>query len=66
MMNRVLSPICLMIALSAAAPTRAATLVENGQAKAVIVIPAGQKSAAAEELRHYLEKSERSQVGDRA
>ena len=35
----------------------AATLVENGQAKAAIVIPAGQKSAAAEELRHYVEKA---------
>jgi len=35
----------------------AATLVENGQAKAVIVIPAAQESAAAQELQHYLERA---------
>ena len=57
MMNRLPSSICLMIVLATAASTRAATLVENGQAAAVIVIPAGQKSPAAQELRHYLERA---------
>ncbi len=56
-MIRVLRSICLLVVLSNAVPLGAATLVENGKAKAVIVIPAGQRSPAADELRHYVEKA---------
>jgi len=48
---------CFSVTTLAAATGWAATLVDGGQAKAVIVIPAGQKSAAAGELQHYLEKA---------
>lgn len=53
-MKRILYGACLGIVLSVAVNARAATLVENGHARAVIVIPAGQKSPAAGELQHYL------------
>lgn len=56
-MKKVLYAICVAIALTTAAPAWTATLVEDSQTKAVIVIPAGQKSAAAAELRAYLEKA---------
>jgi len=56
-MKKAVQGVWLVIALSAAATAAAATLVENGQAKAVIVIPSGQKSPAAEDLRHYVERA---------
>jgi hypothetical protein len=46
-----------MVLGSMAGSAGAVTLVENGQARAVIVVPAGQKSPAAAELQRYVEKA---------
>jgi hypothetical protein len=55
---RALLVVCTGVALwLSAVAGSAATLVENGQARAVIFIPSGQASTAAEELRHYIEKA---------
>ncbi|MCI0491566.1 MAG: DUF4838 domain-containing protein, partial [Planctomycetes bacterium] len=47
----------LLAGLIAGAPAAfSASLVENGQAQAAIVVPAGKVPAAAKDLQHYLEK----------